>query len=334
MGDLARAMPKAELHVHVEGCLEPEAFFACASRNKVPLKYACPADVAAAYARGEGAGFMDLFYEGAQVLLCEQDFHDLALGYLERAAAAGVRRAEVFFDPQLHTARGIALAEVVAGLSAAGREAEERLGVSMGIIPCLSAAQSPRAAAIALEEALAFKDRFAAVGLGASPRSGPLCRFKEAFALAHSAGLPVVVHAGEHGGPSEVSDAIDALGARRVDHALRAGEDPALLARMRDLRLPVTLCPLVDLRRGQVRALEHHPARRLLEAGVPVVLNSGHPGLVGSALDEVYRRCAQAFELGAAALAGLARASWEAAFVPAAEKAARLLEIDAALANA
>lgn len=334
MGDLARELPKAELHVHVEGCLEPDAFFACARRNKIPLKYASPDDVAGAYARGEGASFMDLFYAGAQVLRCAEDYRELALSYLERAAAAGVRRSELFFDPQLHTARGVALGEVVAGLRAAGAEAEERWGLSAGLIPCVSAGQSPRAAGIALEEALAFKDDFVAVGLGACPRSGALCRFKDAFDLSRSAGLPVVVHAGEHGGAAEVSEAIDALGALRVDHGLRACEDPALVARLSALRMPVTICPLVDLRRGAVRALETHPGRRLFEAGVRIVLNSGHPGLLGASLDEVYRRCAAAFGLGAAALADLARASWEAAIVPAAEKARRLLEIDAALANA
>jgi len=315
-----QSLPKAELHLHVEGSLEPEMMLALAERNRLPLPFPDVEAARRAYRFGDLQSFLDLYYAGAAVLRTEQDFHDLCWAYLGRARADGVRHAELFFDPQTHTARGLAPEVFVPGLLSALRRGERELGVTWRLIPCFLR-HLPEAEHLATLEALRpFLGEFAAFGLDSSERGFPPELFREVFARVRAAGLRVVAHAGEEGPPSYVSGALDLLGAVRIDHGVRSEEDPALLERLRQARVPLTVCPLSNLALKVVPDLRRHNLKRLLDAGLVVTVNSDDPAYFGGYVLQNYRACRDALGLSAADLARLAGHSFEASFLPAAER--------------
>jgi adenine deaminase len=322
--ELLARMPKAELHVHVEGTLEPELVFALAARNGVALPWPDVAALRAAYAFQDLQSFLDLYYAAASVLRTEQDFHDLAWAYLQRAAAEGVVRAEIFFDPQTHTARGVPFAAVVGGLHRACQDAR-RLGVSADLILCFLR-HLPEADGFAtLEEALPFRDRFIGVGLDSSEAGHPPEKYARLFRRCRELGLRRVAHAGEEGPAAFVKGALDALGVERIDHGVRCLEDPALVQRLARERVPLTVCPLSNVRLRVFARLEDHPLRRLLDAGVVATVNSDDPAYFGGYLNQNLAETFRALRLDAVDAYRVARNGLDAAFVDEPERR-RLVE--------
>ncbi|WP_256103375.1 adenosine deaminase [Streptomyces sp. ODS05-4] len=309
------ALPKAELHLHIEGTLEPELAFALAARNGVPLPFADTEELRAAYDFADLQSFLDLYYALMAVLRTEQDFADLADAYLERAAAQGVRHAEVFFDPQAHTARGVPFGTVVEGLGRALEGAEERHGVSTRLIMCFLRDQSAESALATLEEARPHLDRITGVGLDSAEVGHPPAKFAEVFAAAAELGLRRVAHAGEEGPPEYVREALDVLGVERIDHGLRAMEDPGLVARLVRERVPLTLCPLSNVRLRAVDTLADHPLRAMMDAGLLVTVNSDDPAYFGGYVGDNFHAVAGVLGLGPEEQRALARNSFEAAFL-------------------
>lgn len=331
MKDFAALLPKAELHLHIEGTLEPELLFALAARNGVKLPYASPAAVREAYDFSNLQDFLDIYYAGAGVLLKERDFKELGAAYLVRAAADGVRHAEVFFDPQTHTARGVPLGAMVEGLTAALREDGARLGVTSRLILCFLRHLSAEEAMATLEAALPYRSVIAAVGLDSSEQGHPPSKFKAVFDRARAEGFWTVAHAGEEGPPSYVREALDLLKVRRVDHGVRCLEDPALVERLRTERVPLTVCPLSNVRLRVFPTIEDHNMRRLIDAGLLVTVNSDDPAYFGGYVAENYRALAKGLGLPPAALAQLAKNSFEASDLPEEEKRAHRAAVDACL---
>ncbi len=325
-----QALPKAELHLHIEGTLEPELMLALSRRNGLPPRFPTVEAARAAYRFTDLQSFLDIYYEGAQALVREQDFYDLAWAYCERAAKANVKRAEVFFDPQTHTGRGVAFATVMAGLTRAFEDARAKLGLSSGLILCFLRHLSAEAAMETLEEALDHKKDLLAVGLDSAEKGNPPGKFAQVFARARKAGLRAVAHAGEEGPPSYVTEALDALGVERVDHGVRCLEDPELVERLVRERVPLTVCPLSNVRLRVIERLEDHPLKRLLDAGVVATVNSDDPAYFGGYVDENFRRAARALGLSRDEVAALARNSFQASFAGADEKRRFLAEIEAA----
>jgi adenosine deaminase len=319
LADFLRGLPKAELHLHVEGALEPELSFALAARNGVDLGYPSAAALRAAYAFEDLQSFLDLYYAGASVLRTEQDFHELAWAYLRRAAEQQVLRAEIFFDPQTHTARGVALGTVVAGLASACERARE-LGVSAALILCFLRHLGERAAFETLEEALPYRDRILGVGLDSSERGHPPELFQRVFARCRALGFRLVAHAGEEGPAAHVRSALDALGVERVDHGVRCLEDPSLVARLARERVPLTVCPLSNVRLRVFDRMQDHVLGRMLEAGLAVTVNSDDPAYFGGDLNANLVEAFTALGLGAEAAVRVARNSLDAAFVEPAER--------------
>jgi adenosine deaminase len=307
-------LPKAELHLHIEGTLEPELAFELAARNGVALPYADAAALKRAYAFGDLQSFLDLYYACLAVLRSAEDFHDLMTAYLVRARADGVVRAEVFFDPQEHTARGVALADVVSGLSNAAVESSAGGGPDVALIACVVRHRGPEAALETVESLEPYRGTIAGIGLDSTEVGYPPRLFAPAFAAAGALGLHRVAHAGEEGPPSYVWEAIDVLGVERVDHGVRCIEDPALLRRLATDGTPLTVCPLSNLRLRVVPDLAEHPLPRLLDAGVRVTINSDDPAYFGGYVADNYVAVAEAVGLSDGELSDLARASLDAAF--------------------
>lgn len=324
MEDWIRALPKAELHVHVEGTLEPETMFALAERNGVALRYGSPAEARRAYAFRDLQSFLDVYYEGMAALRTERDFRDLARAYLARARADGVRHAELFFDPQAHTARGVPIGAVIGGLHRAIAEAREELGIGALLILCFLRHLPAAEAMETLERALPYRDRIAAVGLDSSEAGHPPRDFAAVFARARAEGLRAVAHAGEEGPPAYVWQALDELGAERIDHGVRSEEDPALVARLARDGVPLTVCPLSNVRLRVVERLEDHNLKRLHDRGVRVSLHSDDPAYFGGYVGDNYLAAARALGLAREDVEAMARASIEASFLGAGEKAALL----------
>lgn len=327
--DAAR-LPKAELHLHIEGTLEPELMFELARRNKVKLPYASVEAVRAAYAFSDLQSFLDIYYAGAAVLRTERDFHDLAWAYFARASRMGVRHAEIFFDPQTHTERGVPYQAVLEGLDAAMTRARRELGVSSLLILCFLRHLSEDDALRALEQALPWREKLAGVGLDSSEKGHPPAKFARAFAKAKAEGLRRTAHAGEEGPASFVRDALDLLGAERVDHGVRAAEDPELMRRLSAESVPLTVCPLSNVKLRVFDTLERHNLRRFLDGGVRVSLHSDDPAYFGGYADDCYRETARALALSDAELKTLARNSFLGSWLPEAEKRRFLAEVDAA----
>ena len=319
---LLQAMPKAELHLHIEGSLEPERIFALAQRNGVSLPYPSVEALRAACAFTDLQSFLDIYYAGASVLLTEQDFHDMAWDYLIKAQADHVVHVEVFFDPQTHTARGVPFEVVIRGLKSACDRAERELGVSAALIMCFLRHLSEDDASRTLDEALPFREMFIGVGLDSSERGHPPEKFARVFARCRELGLHLVAHAGEEGPPAYIESALDVLRVERIDHGVRCLEDPALVARLARDGVPLTVCPLSNVKLCVFPDLAHHNLKALLAAGLKVTLNSDDPAYFGGYINQNYLDTFAALKLDAVAAYTLARNSLEASFVSEARKAA------------
>ena len=328
MDEWIRALPKAELHIHIEGTLEPEMMFDLAARNGVALRYGSVEEVRAAYAFTDLQSFLDIYYEGMAVLRTERDFRDLARAYLERARADGVRHAELFFDPQAHTARGVPFETVVNGLHGAIEEARDELGMSASLILCFLRHLPASEAMTTLEEGLPFLDRIVGVGLDSSEAGYPPEDFAAVYERARAEGLRVVAHAGEEGPPAYVWQALDVLGVERIDHGVRSEEDPALLERLVRDGVPLTMCPLSNVKLRVVDRIEDHNLKRLLDRGVRVTINSDDPAYFGGYIGDNYVAAAGALALSRDDVVAIARNSIEATFLDDAAKAELLAELD------
>ncbi|MBR7777532.1 adenosine deaminase [Undibacterium rugosum] len=328
-----RGLPKAELHLHIEGSLEPEMMFALAQKNGVKLPYASVAEVRAAYQFSDLQSFLDLYYAGAAVLQTEQDFYDLTAAYIQRALADNVRHVELFFDPQTHTARGIAIETVFAGIAGALRDAKARHGFSGSMILCFLRHLSEEDAMSTLKSALPLRDAYAdvwiGVGLDSSEVGNPPEKFAHVFTIAQAMGLHVVAHAGEEGPPAYIHGALDVLQVERIDHGVRAEEDPALMQQLAASRMPLTVCPLSNLKLCVVKDLRDHNLARMLRAGLCVTINSDDPSYFGGYMNDNFIATADALELSRAELLQIARNGFEAAFVSEQQKQSWYAELDA-----
>jgi adenine deaminase len=331
--ELLRAMPKAELHIHIEGSLEPELIFALAQRNGVRLPYASVEDLRRAYAFTNLQSFLDIYYAGASVLLEEQDFFDMAWAYLRRAAADNIVRAEIFFDPQTHTARGVAMDTVIDGLARACEQASRELGVSAALILCFLRHLSEEEAFATLEAALPHRDKFIGVGLDSSEVGHPPEKFARVFARCRELGLHLVAHAGEEGPPAYVWTALDLLKVERVDHGVQSTKDAALMARLARDRIPLTVCPLSNLKLCVFPKLADHNLRQLLDGGLVATVNSDDPAYFGGYMNDNFLQTFAATGLGAAHAYQLARNSFEASFIGDAARRQYIDRLDATFAD-
>lgn len=320
-------LPKAELHLHIEGSLEPELLFALAERNGVAIPFASVDEVRAAYSFSNLQDFLDIYYQGMAVLLHEQDFYDLTWAYLQRAAADNVRHVEIFFDPQGHTERGVALAEVVGGITRALRDGEERLGISHRLILCFLRHLSEEDAFATLDQALPWLDRIDGVGLDSSELGHPPAKFARVFARARELGLHVTAHAGEEGPPDYVREALDLLQVERIDHGNRALEDPALVERIAAAGLTLTVCPLSNLKLCVIPSLADSPVRRMLQLGLKATINSDDPAYFGGYVGANFHAVAEALDLTPAEIVQLAENSFTGSFLPLTDQARHLAEI-------
>lgn len=327
--NFVRALPKAELHLHIEGSLEPELMFALAQRNGVALPWGSVEATRAAYAFTDLQSFLDLYYAGAAALVREQDFFELALAYFERAHADGVVHAELFFDPQTHTARGIALETVLDGLERACAEAQQRWSISSRLILCFLRHLSEEDGFATLEQALPHLARIHGVGLDSSEMGHPPSKFARLFERCRELGLHIVAHAGEEGPPAYIVEALDILKAERIDHGVRAAEDAALIERLAAEKVPLTVCPLSNVKLCVFERLEQHNLKQLLEAGLKVTINSDDPAYFGGYVGQNYLDTARALDLSRAQLKRIARNSLEASFVPESVRAPWLERLDA-----
>lgn len=328
LADKIRRTPKAELHVHIEGTLEPERIFRLAQRNNVKLAYANVEALRAAYAFTDLQSFLDIYYAGASVLLTEEDFFDMTMDYVKRAAADNVRHAEIFFDPQTHTERGVPMGTVIDGISDALAQASTEYDFSSSLILCFLRHLSEEDAFATLEAALPYRDRFVGVGLDSSERGNPPEKFARVFARAKELGLRLVAHAGEEGPAQYVTDALDILKVERIDHGVRAIDDDALVQRLARERIALTVCPLSNQKLKVYPDLADHSLKKLLDAGVAVTLHSDDPAYFGGYMNANWEATFDALPLDAADAYKLARNSFEAAFLPDARKADFLAEVD------
>jgi adenosine deaminase len=317
---LIARLPKAELHIHIEGSLEPELMFALAERNGVRLRYGSVEELRRAYAFTDLQSFLDIYYEGAQVLRTEQDFHDMAIAYFRTAHEQNVRHAEIFFDPQTHTDRGVPFATVIEGLCGAQEDAERDLGVTSKLILCFLRHLSAEAAMRTLAEALPYRDRIVAVGLDSSEVGHPPSKFNAVFDRARAAGFLTVAHAGEEGPPQYIWEALDLLSASRIDHGVRCVEDALLVQHLRDRQVPLTVCPLSNVKLRVFERMEQHNLARLLELGLCATVNSDDPAYFGGYVQENYLAVARALRLDASQLTQLARNAIDASFLDLAAK--------------
>jgi adenosine deaminase len=328
----AYALPKAELHLHIEGTFEPEAIFAFAERNRVALPCASVEELRGAYEFTDLQSFLELYYAALNVLRTEADFAELADAYFARARTQGVVHAELFFDPQAHVERGIPFETVIDGLWSAVRESERRHGISSKLIMNFTRDRSAEAAMATLEQALPYGDRIVAVGLDSTEVGHPPAKFERVFARARAEGWKTVAHAGEEGPPSYVWEALDLLHVSRVDHGVRSLEDPQLVARLRDERMPLTVCPLSNVKLRVFDTLRDHALGRMLDEGLVATVNSDDPAYFGGYAGDNFAAVAEALQLPPGALETLARNSFEASFIEAPVRAAYLAQLDAAVA--
>jgi adenosine deaminase len=323
-----RGLPKAELHLHIEGSLEPEQMFALARRNRITLPFPTVEALRKAYAFSNLQDFLDIYYQGADVLRTEEDFHDLALAYFRRVAGDGCRHVELFFDPQTHTDRGIPFGVVADGLLAGMAEAERAYGITSKLILCFLRHLDEAGAFATLKAAEPYLDRVCAVGLDSSEVGHPPVKFEKVFAAAADRGLKRVAHAGEEGPPAYVWEALDRLHVDRIDHGNRSLEDEALTARLVKDGMTLTVCPLSNLKLCVVKDLADHPLKRMLELGLKATVNSDDPAYFGGYLAENWVAVAKAVALTRGDLITLARNSFTGSFLEPAEVQRRLAEID------
>lgn len=325
--ELIRALPKAELHVHIEGTFEPELMFAIAQRNQIQIPYQSVEEVKQAYNFHNLQSFLDIYYAGANVLVLEQDFYDLAWAYFEKCAEDRVVHTEMFFDPQTHTERGVEFATVLTGLKRACADAKEKLGISSQLIMCFLRHLSEEKAFETLEQALPFKDDIIAIGLDSSEVGHPPAKFERVFAKAREAGFLIVAHAGEEGPPEYIWEALDLLKVNRIDHGVRSEEDERLMARLIAEKMPLTVCPLSNLKLCVVKDMGEHNIRRLLQQGVHVTVNSDDPSYFGGYMNDNFVAIQQALDLSNDELKQLAINSFEASFISDEEKQKWIAEV-------
>ena len=326
LNELIRRIPKAELHIHIEGSLELELMFEIARRNGITLRYRSVDALRRAYQFTDLQSFLDIYYEGAAVLRRERDFNEMTLAYLRRAATDNVRHAEIFFDPQTHTGRGIAFATVIDGISAALRAGP----ISSRLILCFLRHLSAESAMQTLEAALPYRDRIVAVGLDSAEAGNPPSKFAAVFARARQEGFLTVAHAGEEAGPSYIGEALALLRVSRIDHGVRCFEDPALVDDLVARRIPLTVCPLSNVKLGIFRSIQDHPLRTMLQRGIVATVNSDDPAYFGGYVVDNYLAVASALGLQEAEVRTLARNSFEASFLPDEEKKAYLRDVERA----
>ena len=322
-------LPKAELHLHIEGTLEPELMFELADRNGIALPFSDVDAVRAAYVFEDLQSFLDVYYAGCSVLRTAGDFSDLTRAYLARAAADGVRHAEIFFDPQTHTDRGVGIDAVVDGITGAMADARRDSGMTSLLILCFLRHLSADAAMTTLETALPFRDRIVAVGLDSGEVGNPPSKFVDVFARARAEGFLTVAHAGEEGPPSYIRDALDLLCVTRIDHGVRCIEDAELVARLVRDQVPLTVCPLSNVKLRVVPTLADHPLKRMLDLGLNVSINSDDPAYFGGYVGENYRQTAAALALGDDQIVTLARNSFRSSFLTPEEQSDALAAVDA-----
>ena len=326
---LLRAMPKAELHIHIEGSLEPELIFALAQRNGVSLSYPSVEALRAAYAFTDLQSFLDIYYAGASVLLKAQDFEDMAMAYFQRAKADNVVHAELFFDPQTHTDRGVSFETVITGLTRACERAQSELGISSSLIMCFLRHLSEEAAFATLEEAMPYRSQIVGVGLDSSERGHPPEKFARVFAKCRELGLHVVAHAGEEGPPAYIWSALDVLKVERIDHGVRSVEDPVLMQRLAKERVPLTVCPLSNVKLCVFKTMSEHNLATLLDQGLAATVNSDDPAYFGGYMNENFIAAFDALpQLTAKHAYQLAANSFEASFADAASKSAWKAKLD------
>jgi adenine deaminase len=330
--ELARTIPKAELHIHIEGSLEPELIFELAQRNGVSLPYASVEALRAAYAFTDLQSFLDIYYAGASVLLQPQDFHDMAWAYFLRAKADNVVHTELFFDPQTHTARCVSMGTVIEGLSGACKKAEAELGISSALILCFLRHLSEEDAFATLDAALPYREHFIGVGLDSSEMGHPPEKFERVFARCRELGLHLVAHAGEEGPPEYMWQAIDLLKVQRIDHGVAALQDPLLMAELAHTRLPLTVCPLSNLKLCVVNDLRDHPLKQMLDAGLCVTVNSDDPAYFGGYMNANFEQTTQALALSRDDVITLAKNSFEASFIGAERRATCMAALSRAAA--
>jgi adenosine deaminase len=326
--EFIRRLPKAELHLHIEGTLEPELLLALGRRNGVDLPCATAEECRARYRFHDLQHFLDIYYEGVAVLVTEQDYYDLTTAYVRRVAADGARHVEVFFDPQSHVPRGVPFATVVGGIARALREGEAEYGVSWRLIMCFLRDRPETEALEMLDLALAHRDVISGIGLDSAELGHPPAEFAEVYRRAREAGFVAVAHAGEEGPPSYITDALNVLGVSRIDHGVAAGKDAALQRRLADEGVPLTMCPLSNLELQVTPDLKDHPLKQLLDARLCVTVNSDDPAYFGGYLLDNYLAVERALNLSRTDLAQLARNSIIASLLPAARKAELIDEID------
>jgi adenosine deaminase len=320
-------MPKAELHIHVEGSLEPEMMFEIAARNGVRLRYGSVEELRKAYEFADLQSFLDLYYEGTRVLLFEKDFHELTLAYLRKAVSQGVRHAEIFFDPQAHTSRGVPFETAITGIHRALIDGKRLLGVSSHLIMCFLRHLSAEEATRTLHQALPYREWIVGVGLDSSEVGHPPEAFVAVFEEAAGHGFRRVAHAGEEGPPEYIRQALDELGAERIDHGVRCMEDPGLVRRLKEERVPLTVCPLSNMRLRVFPSIGEHPVRRMLREGLNVTVNSDDPAYFGGYVAENYSAVRDGLGFSAEEFRAVAENSFRASFLGGGEKGKLLEEL-------
>jgi adenosine deaminase len=325
--EILREMPKAELHIHIEGSLEPELMFEIAGRNGIALKYASLEEARSAYDFSDLQSFLDVYYEATRVLLHERDFYDLTWAYLQKVSSQGVRHAEIFFDPQAHTDRGVAFDTVIAGIRRGLLDGERRLGISSHLILCFLRHLSPEEAMETLRQALPYRDWIVGVGLDSTEVGHPPVDFKAVFEEAGRHGFRKVAHAGEEGPPEYIWQALDDLGAVRIDHGVRCMEDPRLVHRLREERVPLTVCPLSNVRLRVFSSMRQHPLKRMLEAGLCATVNSDDPAYFGGYAADNYFAVRDGLDFTREDFRTVAENSFRASFIDEAEKKKLLDEL-------
>jgi adenine deaminase len=331
--DFVQGMPKAELHIHIEGSLEPELMFEIAERNGVALRYASVEEARRAYNFSDLQSFLDLYYEGMQVLLHEQDFYELTWAYLQKVSAQNVRHTEIFFDPQAHTGRGVSFETVITGINRALVDAEQQLGISSKLIMCFLRHLSVEEAMQTLHESLPFREWIIAVGLDSSELGHPPKDFKAVFDEAREHGLLTVAHAGEEGPPEYIRQALDDLKVSRIDHGVRCVEDLQLVERLREEQIPLTVCPLSNVKLRVFDSLQDHDLKQMLDLGLCVTVNSDDPAYFGGYIDENFHAAQEGLHLSRDDVYRLAKNSFRASFLEGGEKQRLSDELDAYFAS-
>ena len=331
ISSLINKIPKAELHLHIEGTFEPELMFEIARRNKIALRFKTVEEVKAAYQFTDLQSFLDIYYESARVLIQEKDFYDLTWAYLLRVSNQNVRHVEIFFDPQTHTDRGIAFDTVIKGIHAALIDGQNKFGITSHLIMCFLRHLDADVAMQTLEQALPYKHWIKAVGLDSSEIGNPPSKFTAVFERARAEGFLTVAHAGEEGPPAYIWEALDLLKVKRIDHGVRCLEDEKLVARLVKDRIPLTVCPLSNLKLCVVKTLEEHPLRKMLEAGLVATINSDDPSYFGGYVLDNYVKTQLALGLTEEEIVQLARNSFEASFIVDDEKKKYMDMIDTLL---